>query len=214
MARTSTKSRSKGSAQKRPAPRPSRGEGFPVLPVAVGAVLLAVVLALVGYVVYSSAAGSKHPSAQTVSQAYGCASPEMLTQTHFHTHVQIWVGGGPDTGQPGTIPAQVGITSAGFCWLHTHDASGIIHVEAPTTRANQGFYLSDFLKVWQLSDSSASLSPGAGERAVVFVDGKQVKTAPANVKLKSLEDITIEFLKPDQSPVAPAPYKWPTGFGA
>lgn len=185
-----------------------------MLPVAVGAILLLVVLGFVGYVVYQNASDKSPQATQSVSAQYGCANPEMLTQTHFHTHLQIWVGGGPDTGQPDPIPAQIGITSAGYCWIHTHDDSGILHVEAPTSRASQGFYLSDFLKVWRLSNPSAALAPGSGYRAVVFVDGKQVSTPPEKVQLKSLEDITIEYLQPGQSPVAPAPYHWPSGFGA
>lgn len=185
-----------------------------MLPAAVGAILLLIVIGLVGYVIYQNASSKSPQTAQSVSAQYGCSNPEMLTQTHFHTHLQIWVGGGPGTGQPDPIPAQVGITSSGYCWLHTHDDSGIIHIEAPTSRASQGFYLSDFLKVWQLSDPAASLSAASGQHEVVYVNGKQVSTPAANVRLKSLEDITIEILSPGQSPTPPPAYTWPSGFGA
>lgn len=184
-----------------------------MLPVAVGAVLLAVVLALIGYVVASSLTGKAQPT-ETVSQQYGCSNPEMLTQTHFHTHLEVWANGGPGTGVQAPIPAQIGISGAGFCWLHTHDTSGIIHIEAPTSRAKQGFHLSDFVKVWRLSNPEATLSAGPGEKEVVYVDGKLWNGPATSVPLKSLEWITIELLAPNQSPTPPPTYQWPSGFGA
>lgn len=216
-AKTSTQSRSKKAAQRRPAPRPSRGEGFPVLPVAVGAALVAVVLGFVIYAVVSS--GKSQATPQTVAQQYGCSGAEMLTQTHFHTHLDVWVNGGPGVGVQAPIPAFIGIQSDAsgattFCWIHTHDTSGIIHVEAPTARAAQGFHLSDFLKVWRLTNPDATLSASAGQKEVVYVDGKRVNESATNVPLKSLEWVTVEIMADNQSPTPPPTYQWPAQYQA
>src|SRR5258708_5443270 len=53
-----------------------------------------------------------------------CEQTEQLSY-HVHAHLTIIVNG-----QPVVVPANIGIPG-GRCvyWLHTHDTSGIIHVE-------------------------------------------------------------------------------------
>ena len=162
----------------------------------------------------------------SVAQQYGCANPEMTSQTHFHVHVAIYVGGGPDTGQPDPLQSGIGQNvsgntsrrSQGFCWLHTHQVTGnadsIIHIEAPLKRAQQKFTLGDFLKVWRLTNPDASFGAGPGQREYAYVDGKLYKGSVTGIELKSLEDIEIEILGPGQSPTPPPAYTWPSGFGA
>jgi hypothetical protein len=217
-ASTKNAPRSKSKAARRAAPRPTRGEGFPFLPVAVGGALAAVLIGLFAYVAISSGRSGARPTA-SVQQQYGCANPEMTTQTHFHVHLAIYVGGGPGTGQPDPLQTAIGqnVTgSTGFCWLHTHTVTGnqdsIIHIEAPYSRAQQGFTLGDFLKVWKLTNPDATFAPGPGQREVVYVNGKVYKGAVTSIPLKSLEDIEIEILGPDQSPTQPPAYQWPSGF--
>jgi hypothetical protein len=50
---------------------------------------------------------------------------------HIHTHLDIIING-----KSFTVPSQIGIKSDERClyWLHTHDDTGIIHVEAPEKR--------------------------------------------------------------------------------
>jgi hypothetical protein len=183
-----------------------------------------VLIALFAYVAITSAGGPK-PVA-SVAQQYGCADAEMTTQTHFHVHVGIYVGGGPATGQPDPLQSGIGqnvsgsttSTNPGFCWLHTHqvtsNADSIIHIEAPLKRAQQKFTLNDFLKVWRLTNPEASFSAGPGQKEYVYVNGKLYNGAVTSIELKSLEDIEIEILGPGQSPTTPPAFKWPSGFGA
>ena len=50
------------------------------------------------------------------------------------------------------IPANVGIIPEKcIYWLHTHDNSGLIHIESPIKR---NFTLGDFLQIWKLFDNS------------------------------------------------------------
>jgi hypothetical protein len=60
---------------------------------------------------------------------------------HIHPHLDLFIDG-----QAVGIPAGIGITPAGDLPLHTHDASGLIHIESPIVRT---FYLQDWFTVWQ-----------------------------------------------------------------
>jgi hypothetical protein len=186
----------------------------------VGGVLAVFLIGLVAYVALTSGSSNAKPAA-SVQEQFGCANPEMTTQTHFHVHLAIYVGGGPDTGQPDPLQSAIGQNVAGgtgFCWLHTHqvtsNADSIIHIEAPTTRAKQGFTLGDFLKVWKLTNPDATLAPGGGQKEVVYVNGELYRGSVTSIPLKSLEDIEIEWLNPGQSPTPPPTYRWPANYGA
>jgi hypothetical protein len=183
----------------------------------VGGILAAFVIALVAYVAITSGGGTK--AVASVQEQYGCANPEMTTQTHFHVHLAIYVGGGPSTGQPDPLQSGIGQNvngTTGFCWLHTHqvtsNADSIIHIEAPFKRTQQGFTLNDFVKVWRLTNPDATLAPGPGQKEYVYVNGTLYKGSVGSVPLKSLEDIEVEILGPDQSPTPPPKYQWPSGF--
>src|SRR5262245_4279729 len=86
-----------------------------------------------------------------------CASPDPFICTplapsheglamHIHPRLTIIANG-----QPQTIPANVGINLSpsgqptGFLPIHTHDASGTLHIESPVLRE---FHLKDFFDIW------------------------------------------------------------------
>src|SRR5207237_791999 len=69
-----------------------------------------------------------------------CGPSEVFIR-HEHAHLTILI-----RGQIKTVPAFVGITATSICWLHTHDTSGIIHIEAGDNRA---LTLGDFFAVWR-----------------------------------------------------------------
>src|SRR4051812_3384870 len=45
---------------------------------------------------------------------------------HIHAKLDIFING-----QNYTLPASIGITDDCLYWMHTHDESGIIHIESP-----------------------------------------------------------------------------------
>jgi len=59
---------------------------------------------------------------------------------HIHPILQIEING-----QQQMIPANIGISSEGMRVIHTHDATGTLHVESPTPHQ---FYLQDFFTIW------------------------------------------------------------------
>lgn len=82
-----------------------------------------------------------------------CLSSEGTT-LHTHPYLQIFIDG-----EKVKIPSGIGIPKtkfqgefavSGACFLpiHTHDSSGIIHVESPTL--DKEYTLEDFFKVWKV----------------------------------------------------------------
>src|SRR5919199_2264831 len=69
---------------------------------------------------------------------------------HIHTHISIFVNG-----QHMYIPPQIGIIPEKcIYWLHTHDESGIIHIESPIKR---DFTVGQLFDLWKkkLNNSEA-----------------------------------------------------------
>jgi len=51
---------------------------------------------------------------------------------HIHAHLDIFVDG-----EPFDVPADIGITNSCTYWLHTHDLTGIIHIESPIAKTSR-----------------------------------------------------------------------------
>ena len=64
------------------------------------------------------------------------------TALHIHQHIDVFVNG-----RRVMVPAGIGIDPAGrfISPLHTHDTTGVIHVESPSVKP---FFLGQFLGVW------------------------------------------------------------------
>ena len=89
---------------------------------------------------------------------------------HIHSHLTIIIAK-----QAITLPAEIGVSSLKGCMnsLHTHDASGIIHVESP---AQKDYTIGDFFAVWgmALSKDQVLTNKVDAEHALKFyVDGKE-----------------------------------------
>ena len=71
-----------------------------------------------------------------------CEPGEHFTQ-HTHTQLKIFIKNGTEY----TIPGFLGIIPEMRCifWIHTHDNSGIIHIESPMI---SNFTLGQFLSIW------------------------------------------------------------------
>jgi hypothetical protein len=105
-------------------------------PVAIGLAAAAIVVALALYLVVT-------PS--LAQPPYPCIA-EQSYYIHVHPYLQIWVDG-----KNVTIPSQVGITQGGSCLepIHTHDASGILHVELSQDQSDRNWTLGDFFTIWK-----------------------------------------------------------------
>jgi hypothetical protein len=82
----------------------------------------------------------------TVKKEIECNSKEHF-DLHIHTKLVIMIDN-----QLYPIPANIGIVPEKcIYWLHTHDNSGIIHIESPI---KINFTLGQFLHIWKLFDNS------------------------------------------------------------
>jgi hypothetical protein len=205
-----SKRKQKDSSLRDAARRPSsvkRSEGIPVLPAAVLLVLLAVA-AGIGIMIFTS----RGPSASAVN-GITCDSSEHVSRTdvHYHAHLSILF-----QGNELTIPAQIGIPADQSCiyWLHTHDTTGVIHIEAPKDKA-KNFTLGDFFKVWNKKLSAtqvADITLGSDQKLVTYVDGKQQPDGfdPSTVKIGPHTQIVLEITPPSLDP--PPSYTFPQGL--
>lgn len=112
------------------------------------------VLLIAALLLFTAAA----PTGQPVGpHQVGCNPGEIMTE-HIHSQLDIYV-----RGKHLAIPANIGLVgtpSVMLCiyWLHTHDNSGLIHVEAPMGN----FDLADFFAVWGEPLSRTQVGPYRG----------------------------------------------------
>jgi hypothetical protein len=129
---------------------------------------------------------------------------------HIHQHLDIAV-----RGKVYAAPAGIGIDHHGrfISPLHTHDFSGITHVESPTVRT---FTLGQWFDVWGLRFSTTCLGGYCAkgkERVWVFVNGKRWLGNPRQVVLKEHQEIVVAFgtLGSIPKPI-PSSFAFPPGF--
>lgn len=139
------------------------------------------------------------------------SSREML-KVHVHAHLALI-----NKGQQIAIPYGIGIVKPfqvnngfvgmgkGIYWLHTHDATGIIHVESPDDRR---YTLGNFFDIWGQPLTSREV---AGLKGVVrvFVDGKPYAGDPRSIVLGAHTQITLQVGTPN---VTPPVYAFPEGL--
>ncbi len=140
------------------------------------------------------------------------ALPAEGVALHIHAHLDLAVNG-----RLYPVPALIGINVGQrfITELHTHDQSGIIHVESPTVRT---FTLGEFFDVWGLRFSSRCLGGycASGKKQLwVWVNAKRVRTDPRKILLRSHEEIVVAYGKLASvqalGPV-PATYPFPQGY--
>jgi hypothetical protein len=112
------------------------------------------------------------------------------TVLHIHQHLDLYVNG-----RRVTVPAGIGIDEVqGFISpLHTHDETGVIHVESPDMRT---FTLGQFFGVWGLRLTPRCLGGycADGSKSLrVFVDGKRYSGDPRALPLAAHEEIVVAF---------------------
>jgi hypothetical protein len=129
---------------------------------------------------------------------------------HTHQHLDLFVDG-----KPVAIPADIGINAAqGFLApLHTHDTTGIIHVESPVVRT---YTLGEFFDAWGLrltADCLGGTCTGADRILWVWVNGTPYGGDPRDIALQAHEEIVIALGPESEMPnPVPSSYGFPTGL--
>jgi hypothetical protein len=129
---------------------------------------------------------------------------------HIHAHLDIYV-----RGVKIPVPALVGIdvTEEFLTVLHTHDASGIVHIESAT---NHHYQLGDFFGVWGVRLTGSCIgSYCARKQAIVrtYVNGKPYKGNPAGIVMHEHDEIVLSVgTKADLPKPIPSRYAWQAGY--
>ena len=164
-----------------------------------GALLIVAALVVILIVSELARSGSGGPTIDGIP----CERGERLTY-HLHTHLALFV-----EGEQIEVPPHIGIKGGCIYWLHTHDDSGIIHVEAPSQRQ---FTLGEFFSIWgQALSSTALLDRQADNEHQIqaFVNGQLFDGDPANIPLESHTVIAVEYGPPFPPP---PPFQFPQGL--
>ncbi len=126
---------------------------------------------------------------------------------HVHAHLAIYVNGSPVT-----VPANVAISAADQIEapMHTHDTSGVIHIEA--SQPSNAFTLGAFFDLWGVTFSAnqlGSYQDSSGSTVQVYVNGHRIAD-PAHYALRPHDDIVVGYGTPGSFPHIVA-FTWPTG---
>ena len=135
---------------------------------------------------------------------------------HIHAHLAIYVNGAQKA-----VPAGIGIVkpwttenlSDGsqfvdggkqIYYLHTHDSTGVLHVESPTSKT---YTLGQFFAEWNQPLSSSQIGPASGT-VIVYVNGQKYTGDPSKIELTPHEVIQLDVGKD----VAFQPYSFASGL--
>jgi hypothetical protein len=142
-----------------------------------------------------------------VVDGIGCGAMEYAT-LHIHTHLALYYNG-----KQMQVPQYIGFAPnlAGGClyWIHTHDPSGIIHVEAPDISPPQGgpYTLGMLFDIWgqplEREDVAGLVGP-----VTAYVNGTKYDGDLHAIPLRAHQQIVLEV----GTPVVPPPnYTFPVG---
>jgi hypothetical protein len=138
------------------------------------------------------------------------ALPVEGRELHTHEHLDLYLNG-----THVAVPAAIGIDPQRrfFSPLHTHDRTGILHVESPTRTA---YTLGQFFGVWGVRLSAGCIGgycAGDGRALQAFVDGQRVHGEPAEILLRSHAEIVLAFGTRAELPKRiPSSYSFPAGY--
>ncbi len=138
---------------------------------------------------------------------------------HIHAHLAVFVNGqqryipyGIGIGPPLELSPTGGVTGGPFVvggscfsWLHTHDMSGIIHIESPVVRT---YTLGNFFDIWGEPLGPDQVGPAKGP-VRAFLNGKPYTGAVRSIPLSAHNVIQLDVGAPA---VAPQPFSFPAGY--
>jgi hypothetical protein len=125
---------------------------------------------------------------------------------HVHSALSIYIHG-----QQEVVPADIGRLSNAFAALHTHDATGTIHVEAASPYQ---FTLGQFFDVWGVRFTSTCIGgycASGDDQLRVYENGQPVAGDPRNTPLSDQAVIVVAFGTEQEVP-NPVPTAVPSGF--
>ncbi len=132
-------------------------------------------------------------------------------QVHYHAHVDIIYNGAAVT-----VPAYIGYLidnsqARGITSLHTHHASGTVHIESPT---DTPFTLGQVFTEWGVrltTGQVGGLATTRGDVVRVYVNGAAFTGDPATIVLRPHQEIAFWYGSASVTPQVPSSYAFPSG---
>lgn len=124
---------------------------------------------------------------------------------HIHPHLKIIVDGAE---RP--IPSNVGVSGDCLRPMHTHDGSGLIHIESYRVR---DFTIANFFTIWQESYTAETFMDVqlTGKQILVFVDGQPANTGSHTV-MRDRTSYAIVVGGSTETLIAPPVYVFPSNI--
>jgi hypothetical protein len=148
------------------------------------------------------------------SAAVAAAGLPMLgeegTALHIHAHLDVIANGAAVQ-----VPSDIGVDDAHhkISPLHSHDTTGVIHIESPDKSAT--FTLGQFFKEWEVSlstDHVGGLTADATHHLNVYVNGTVHAGDPNAIVLAAHDEIAIVYGTDAQQTNVPNMYQWTNGL--
>ncbi|HSS25258.1 MAG TPA: hypothetical protein VLL82_12860 [Mycobacterium sp.] len=189
---------------------------------------LAVVLATVALLAGACSGSSGHASAQPGASTSGGIVWPRPTDTaaaiqaanlpalpaegqfeHYHAHLDVIIDG-----QAVTVPANVGIDieNQRISPVHTHDTSGVIHIESTT---HTTYTLGQFFTQWGVKLNGQCIGTfcaGPARQILATVNGQPVTGDPSTIPFTPHAQITLWSGPPGPPPQLPGSYDFPPGL--
>jgi hypothetical protein len=138
-------------------------------------------------------------------------SQEQL-EVHYHAHLDVIANGNQVT-----VPAGIGFVidngrATGITVLHTHDPSGIVHIESAS---NEAFNLGQVFTEWGVALNASQfggLDVDNAHELRAYVNGRRFEGDPATIRLKPHLEIALWYGPSGTSPRIPKSYAFPEGL--
>jgi hypothetical protein len=122
---------------------------------------------------------------------------------HTHQHLDLFINNAP-----ALVPANIGVNEVErfISPLHTHDETGIIHVESDEIR---DFTLGQFFDVWGVrldKECIGGYCAGGGKSLKVYLNGNLLSADPRTLVLADHQEIAVVFGPTNSNRKIPSSY--------
>lgn len=137
------------------------------------------------------------------------ALPTEGNALHIHQHLDLFING-----KLTPIPADIGVNEIArfIAPIHTHDTTGVIHVESDRI---QDFTLGQFFDIWGVrltKDCIGGYCTNATSTLKMYINGSLVTEDPRKLVLTSHQQIVLMYgTEADMPRVIPSSYSFPPG---
>jgi len=137
------------------------------------------------------------------------ALPAEALSVHYHAHLDVIIDG-----QPVIVAQYIGIDlkNGRISPLHTHDTSGIIHIESPEPTT---YTLGQFFTQWAVRLTAQCINTscvGPTRQNIATVNGQTFNGDPSTIPFSPHQQITLWSGPPGPPPSLPGSYNFPPGL--